>query len=167
MKRLKETAEIPQAKILRVFQLIGLLKTGGRTVSQLADQLDTTTRTMYRYFKLLGELGFVIDQDFHNKYFIHREEGENPEDRFSIEEVRRSLAEIRKRGHTDDEFLDLHRQANLMRALAPEFQAIPVPQSVRQADRQIQNAFYDNVDTLERIFSEMVACRRSNSSQLT
>lgn len=78
---------IPQAKILRVFQLIGLLKGGGRTVDQLAQQLDTTPRTIYRYFKLLEELGFLIDQDFHGRYFIHQEEGSNPEDRFTLEEV--------------------------------------------------------------------------------
>lgn len=78
---------IPQAKILRVFQLIGLLKGGGRTVEQLAQQLDATSRTIYRYFKLLEEIGFIIDQDFHGRYFIHQEEGENPEDRFTLEEV--------------------------------------------------------------------------------
>lgn len=78
---------IPQAKILRVFQLIGLLKGGGRTVDQLSQQLEATTRTVYRYFKLLEEIGFIIDQDFHGKYFIHREEGENPEDSFTLEEV--------------------------------------------------------------------------------
>jgi predicted DNA-binding transcriptional regulator YafY len=78
---------IPQAKILRVFQLIGLLKGGGRTVEQLAQQLDTTPRTIYRYYKLLEEIGFIIDQDFHGRYFIHQEEGENPEDRFTLEEV--------------------------------------------------------------------------------
>src|SRR5688572_10505091 len=78
---------IPQAKILRVFQLIGLLKGGGRTVDQLAQQLDSTSRTVYRYFKLLEEIGFIIDQDFHGRYFIHQEEGENPEDRFTLEEV--------------------------------------------------------------------------------
>lgn len=78
---------IPQAKILRVFQLIGLLKGGGRTVDQLSQQLEATTRTVYRYFKLLEEIGFIIDQDFHGKYFIHREDGENPEDSFTLEEV--------------------------------------------------------------------------------
>ena len=87
MSSLYLTPMIPQAKILRVFQLIGLLKGGGRTVDQLAQQLDATSRTIYRYFKLLEEIGFIIDQDFHGKYFIHREEGENPEDSFTLEEV--------------------------------------------------------------------------------
>lgn len=92
---------IPQAKILRVFQLIGLLKSGGRTVPQLSGQLDMSDRTVYRYFKLLEELGFIIDQDFNGRYFIHREEGENPEDRFNLEEVSilRQLIQSGASGH--------------------------------------------------------------------
>jgi predicted DNA-binding transcriptional regulator YafY len=92
---------IPQAKILRVFQLIGLLKGGGRTIDQLAQQLDTTTRTIYRYFRLLEEIGFIIDQDFHGRYFVHREEGEDPESRFTLEEVSilRQLIQSGASGH--------------------------------------------------------------------
>lgn len=78
---------IPQAKILRIFQLIGLLKAGGRTVGQLASQLDATERTVYRYFKLLEEIGFIIDVDFNGRYFIHREEVETSEDLFTLDEV--------------------------------------------------------------------------------
>ena len=92
---------IPQAKILRVFQLIGLLKSGGRTIRQLAQHLDTTERTIYRYFKLLEEIGFIIDQDFHGRYFVHREDGESPEDRFTLEEVSilRQLIQSAASGH--------------------------------------------------------------------
>ncbi len=92
---------IPQQKILRVFQLIGLLKAGGRTIEQLGRQIDASPRTVYRYFKLLEELGFSIDQDFHGRYFIHREEGENPEDRFTLEEVSilRQLIQSGATGH--------------------------------------------------------------------
>ncbi len=92
---------IPQAKILRVFQLIGLLKGGGRTIEQLAQHLDTSPRTIYRYFKLLEEIGFIIDQDFHGRYFVHREDGEDPEDRFTLEEVTilRQLIQSAASGH--------------------------------------------------------------------
>ncbi len=92
---------IPQQKILRVFQLISLLKGGGRTMDQLARQINASERTVYRYFRLLEELGFIIDQDFHGKYFIHREEGENPEDRFTLEEVSilRQLIQSGAAGH--------------------------------------------------------------------
>ncbi len=92
---------IPQQKILRVFQLISLLKGGGRTIDQLARQIQASERTVYRYFRLLEELGFIIDQDFHGKYFIHREEGEDPEDRFTLEEVSilRQLIQSGAAGH--------------------------------------------------------------------
>jgi proteasome accessory factor C len=78
---------IPQAKILRVFQLIALLKAGGRTVAQLADQLNAAERTIYRYFKLLEEIGFIIDADFSGRYFIHRDEVESLEDQFTLDEL--------------------------------------------------------------------------------
>lgn len=113
---------IPQAKILRVFQLIGLLKSGGRTVDQLAQQLDTTSRTIYRYFKLLEEIGFVIDQDFHGRYFVHREEGENPEDRFTLEEISilRQLIQSGASGHP--------LRGNLLKKLALHSEAKELPE---------------------------------------
>ena len=63
---------LEQAKILRVFKLIGLLKNRPRTVENLSAELDTTSRTIYRYINLLEELGFLIDKDWHNQYFIHQ-----------------------------------------------------------------------------------------------
>jgi proteasome accessory factor C len=113
---------IPQAKILRVFQLIGLLKSGGRTVQQLADQLDATQRTVYRYFKLLEEIGFIIDQDFHGRYFVHREEGESAEDQFSLEEVSvlRQLIQSGATGHP--------LQDSLLRKLAFHSEARELPE---------------------------------------
>jgi predicted DNA-binding transcriptional regulator YafY len=113
---------IPQAKILRVFQLIGLLKSGGRTVQQLAEQLDATQRTVYRYFKLLEEIGFIIDQDFHGRYFVHREEGESPEDQFSLEEVSvlRQLIQSGATGHV--------LQDSLLRKLAFHSEARDLPE---------------------------------------
>jgi proteasome accessory factor C len=113
---------IPQAKILRVFQLIGLLKSGGRTIDQLARQLDTTSRTIYRYFKLLEELGFMIDQDFHGRYFVHREEGENPEDRFTLEEISilRQLIQSGASGHP--------LRGNLLKKLALHSEAKELPE---------------------------------------
>lgn len=113
---------IPQAKILRVFQLIGLLKSGGRTVGQLASQLETTERTIYRYFKLLEEIGFIIDQDFNGRYFVHRDESENPEDQFTLEEVSvlRQLIQSAAEGHP--------LQENLLRKLAFHSEARELPE---------------------------------------
>lgn len=133
---------IPQAKILRVFQLIGLLKSGGRTVPQLAQQLDTTERTIYRYFKLLEEIGFIIDQDFHGRYFIHREEGESPEDRFTLEEVSvlRQLIQSGATGHPLQEGLlrklAFHSEA---RELPEQFLKLRVARLFRSLSEAIEN----------------------------
>lgn len=113
---------IPQAKILRIFQLIGLLKAGGRTTTQLASQLDSSERTIYRYFKLLEEIGFIIDQDFNGRYFIHRDEGDDPEGRFTLEEVSiiRQLIQSGATGHP--------LQDALLRKLAFHSEARELPQ---------------------------------------
>ena len=108
---------IPQAKILRVFQLIGLLKGGGRTVPQIAKLQKTTVRTVYRYFKLLEEIGFIIEQDFSGRYFIHRDEDESPDDRFTLEEINylQKLIQKNKSGKAHEGLLNklaLHSEAH-------------------------------------------------------
>jgi len=76
-----------QRKILRIFKLISLLKgVKRRTPQELADILEISKRTAYRYFILLEELGFIIDVDFENRYFIPTEEGEEYQFTFNAEE---------------------------------------------------------------------------------
>ena len=76
-----------QRKILRIFKLISLLKgVRRRRPEQLADILEISKRTVYRYFILLEELGFVIDVDFEGCYFIPTEEGEEHQFTFNAEE---------------------------------------------------------------------------------
>lgn len=76
-----------QRKILRIFKLISLLKgVKRRTPQELADILEISKRTAYRYFNLLEELGFIIDVDFQNCYFIPTEEGEEYQFTFNAEE---------------------------------------------------------------------------------
>lgn len=65
-----KSGQIEQQKILRVFKLINLLQsTIGKPVHRLAELLETDERTIYRYFKLLEALGFVVVKEF-NKYKI-------------------------------------------------------------------------------------------------
>lgn len=87
-----------QQKILRVFQLIGLLsQKPHKTVSQLAKILETTTRTVYRYINLLDELGYYVDKDIvTGKYFLF-EEVNSHKVMLSVEEINlltRVMAEI-------------------------------------------------------------------------
>lgn len=76
-----------QRKILRIFKLISLLKgVRRRKPNELASILEISKRTVYRYFILLEELGFLIDVDFEGCYFIPTEEGEEYKFTFNAEE---------------------------------------------------------------------------------
>lgn len=59
-----------QAKILRVFKLISVLKKQPQSVKYLSEMFEVSSRTMYRYLTLLENLGFIIDKDFNDNYFI-------------------------------------------------------------------------------------------------
>lgn len=59
-----------QAKILRVFKLISVLKKRPRSVNYLSNTFEVSSRTVYRYLTLLENLGFIIDKDFNDNYFI-------------------------------------------------------------------------------------------------
>jgi proteasome accessory factor C len=77
-----------QQKILRVLKLISLLKCDhGRTIMNLAEQLEVTERTIYRYLDLLAALGIDVDTTFTgNRKFIPDFEGTDLDVSFSIEE---------------------------------------------------------------------------------
>jgi proteasome accessory factor C len=67
-----------QNKILRVFQLLNLLKTEPpKSMRHISEVLDSTERTLYRYFNLLEELGFQLQRDEHNRVFISSDIFEN------------------------------------------------------------------------------------------
>lgn len=87
-----------QRKILRIFKLISLLKAAKRrTPLELASILEISKRTVYRYFILLEELGFVLDVDFENRYFIPTDQGEEYEFVFNAEEsllIRQSIKSL-------------------------------------------------------------------------
>jgi predicted DNA-binding transcriptional regulator YafY len=60
-----------QHKILRVLQLISYLEQSpSKTILHLAELLDSTERTVYRYFDLIRECGFDLQRDELNRYFI-------------------------------------------------------------------------------------------------
>ena len=60
-----------QHKILRVLQLISLLKKEpAKSIRFLAGILDSTDRTVYRYIDLVKELGFELQKDQNNKFLI-------------------------------------------------------------------------------------------------
>jgi predicted DNA-binding transcriptional regulator YafY len=60
-----------QHKILRVLKLISYLEQSpSKSIGHLAEILDSTERTVYRYFDLIRECGFDLQRDELNRYFI-------------------------------------------------------------------------------------------------
>lgn len=84
----KKDSIIPQAKLLRLFQIIAVLKSGHWTIRQLADRFDTSERTIYRYINLLEEVDFLVEKDFDNRYFIITSEDDPSQAQFSVEETK-------------------------------------------------------------------------------
>ncbi len=63
-----------QHKIRRVLQLIQLLKAQPpKNIRYLAEVLDSTERTVYRYLDLLTSVGFTVERDEHKRVFINHD----------------------------------------------------------------------------------------------
>lgn len=76
-----------QNKILRVLQLISLLKTNpAKSIRFISGLLESNGRTVYRYLNLIKELGFDVRRDHNGRFFIINE-GEADQYTFSNEEV--------------------------------------------------------------------------------
>lgn len=76
-----------QHKILRVLQLISLLKRQpSKSIKFIAGILESTDRTVYRYLDLVKELGFDLQRDSHNRFYIVSNEN-NETLEFSNEEA--------------------------------------------------------------------------------
>jgi proteasome accessory factor C len=75
-----------QRKILRVLQFISYLEQRPpKAVNQLAEMLETTERTVYRYLDLIRECGFDLQRDKYTRFFIHNDTVQGI--RFSKEEA--------------------------------------------------------------------------------
>ena len=72
------------------------------------------------------------------------------------EEVMTSLDRLRTDGYTEADMINLRRQEYLFQRLAPQFQAVEVPETPEKATALIRSAFYDQISTLERLLSETV-----------
>ncbi len=87
-KKKKEESAIPQAKLLRLLEIISALKSGHWTINDLARKVDMSERTIYRYLKLFTAVNFIVEQDFKDRYFIATSENEPGSSQFTIEEMK-------------------------------------------------------------------------------
>jgi proteasome accessory factor C len=82
----RDTA-LPHAKLLKLFQLIAILKAGRWTIKQLVSRFDSSKSSMYRYLELLEEAGFFVEKDFHDRYFIVTTDDDPLQAQLTIEEM--------------------------------------------------------------------------------
>jgi hypothetical protein len=61
---------IPQAKLLRLMQLIVLLSRDRLTINDIAYKLGTSARSAYRYVILIRVTGFMIEKDSEQRYYV-------------------------------------------------------------------------------------------------
>jgi len=66
--------------------LIRLLSGRPRTVAQLAGLLEISSRSVYRYLELLAEVGYLVDKDGHERYFLFHPEASKAAEAFEPEE---------------------------------------------------------------------------------
>src|SRR4051812_12574711 len=59
-----------------------------------------------------------------------------------FDEVRASLERLRRDGYTEDDLINLRKQQNLFQRLAPQYQAIGVPETKERATDLIRSPFY-------------------------
>lgn len=89
---------IPQAKLLRVFKLIRLLnQQPGRTIAQLAQSVDLSERSVYRYINFLETVGYSVDSNPQSGRFFLFGPGRDQPDAFTEEEadlIRQALAGV-------------------------------------------------------------------------
>ena len=79
---------VNQRKLLRVLQLISLLRQRPpKSIRFIAGLLDSTDRTVYRYFDLLKAVGFDLQADEHKRYFIAGLGGEAEASAFTQDEA--------------------------------------------------------------------------------
>ena len=71
-----------------------------------------------------------------------------------VEEIEASRTRLRKNGYSENDMSHLRRQGCLFQRLAPQFQAVNVPETREQATSRIRSPFYDNVPQLERLLNE-------------
>ena len=70
-------APIEQVRLLRVLKMIDSLKDSPKSIDYLMKSMDVSIRTVHRYLNLLEAVGYIVDKDFHNRYFIHTTDKRN------------------------------------------------------------------------------------------
>lgn len=75
--------------------------------------------------------------------------------------VRESLANVRRNGYSDEQFMWLRRQGTVLQLLSPETLIIPAPTTKDQANRILNFPVYDNLRFMEQQVLKTIKLIRS------
>jgi len=87
MSKAENDLRVNLAKFQKVLKTIAMLKGGRWKIKQLAESVDVSISSAYRYIELLEHSGFYIEKDFHDRYFIVTTDDDPIQSQFSLEEV--------------------------------------------------------------------------------
>jgi hypothetical protein len=79
------------------------------------------------------------------------------------DDIEKSLLQLREIGYTDEDLEYLQKQGALLQRLAPQFQAISVPETREEATSLIRSRFYNNITFLEQ---QLAAAAKEISSRV-
>lgn len=62
-----------EPRTLTILKMARDLGRGERlTLGQMEQRYSISKRSVYRYLKYLEEADYIVDKDFHNRFFIHQ-----------------------------------------------------------------------------------------------
>lgn len=135
----------------------------GRTIEDLALSLDITKRSVYRYLDLLESVGYLVDKDTHNRYFLFSPFGEEQANHFTPEETD-LLRQLIQSGASDSVLQD-----GLLRKLYLNTDLLPLADQIHNAQagrvvRLLSEAITDRVQA--RLLDYYSASKGETSDRL-
>jgi predicted DNA-binding transcriptional regulator YafY len=118
-----------QNRIYRVFRLINLLKSSPtKSIKRLAESMDVSERSLYRYIDLLAEVGFDVQKDSLNRYYLKHD---------NIEPFTKEEAELINQSITSN-----HKANPLIRSIRAKLESLG---ELNAASNEIVSSHYSKI----------------------
>lgn len=157
-------------KILRVLNLISLLEANPpKNIRFLAEHLNTTERTIYRYLDLVAEIGFNVGRDEQNRWFIPTP-GTGDSFRFTAEEsdlLFRLVASVGRKNKLHNSLLRKLGESQLLSPHAGLLLNAHIGQVVEQLSEAIQKGRQAVLKKYHSLNSENVRDRQVEPIRFT
>jgi len=116
-----------------------------------------------RLFKFVGSLAAAESLLAGGLKFTRIHELNDPSEMFPVldpESFSESLHTVRKNGYGAGDLPYLRAQGKLLSLLAPQFQALPIPETIEIANKYLQMSLYEDIELMERLLRQTVDLMR-------